>query len=78
MGRQRQRATAALRRGLNDGILRVPHQAIVEFIAAATRPRGPDGPLLSFTDAVREAEDLMTQFPVPANRCRPIPPCILS
>lgn len=61
---KQKRATAALRRGLNDDSLRVPHQAVVEFVAAATRPRTPDGPLLTFTEAVREAEDILTQFPV--------------
>ena len=61
---KQQRATAALRRGLNDDTLRVPHQAVVEFVAAATRPRTPDGPLLTLTEAVREAEDILTQFPV--------------
>ena len=58
------RATAALRRGLSDGIVRVSHQGIVEFVAAVTRPRTPGGPLLSLTDAVREAEEIMIQFPV--------------
>ena len=58
------RATAALRRGLCDDVVRVPHQAIVEFIAAVTRPRKPDGPLLSLPDAAREAEEIMMQFPV--------------
>ena len=42
----------------------LPHQAIVEFIAAATRPLdGPD-PLLDPVDARREAEELLTQFDV--------------
>ena len=58
------RATAALRRGLRDDVVRVPHQAIVEFIAAVTRPRKPDGPLLSLPDAAREAEEIMMQFPM--------------
>lgn len=58
------RATAALRRGLRDDVLYVPHQAIVEFIAAVTRARKPDGPLLSLPDAAREAEEIMMQFPV--------------
>ena len=58
------RATAALRSGLRDDVVRVPHQAIVEFIAAVTRPRKSDGPLLSFTDAAREAEEIISQFPV--------------
>lgn len=58
------RATMALRRGLRDDIVRVPHQAIVEFIAAVTRPRKPNGPLLSLPDAAREAEEIMMQFPV--------------
>jgi rhamnogalacturonyl hydrolase YesR len=39
------RATEILRRGLVDGTIRVPHQAIVELVAAVTRPlaaaRGP-------------------------------------
>ena len=52
-------ATAVLRRGLSDDVVRVPHQAIVEFVAAATRPRKPDDPLLSLTDAVREAEEII-------------------
>ena len=41
------RATAALRSGLRDDVVRVPHQAIIEFVAAVTRPRKPNGPLLS-------------------------------
>ncbi len=44
---KQRRATAALRGGLADGIVRVPHQAIIEFVAAVTRPRRPGGPLLS-------------------------------
>ena len=31
-------ATETLRRGILEDSLRVPHQAIVEFIAAVTRP----------------------------------------
>ena len=61
---KQRRAAAALRRGLHADIVRVPHQAIVEFIAAVTRPRTPDGPLLSLADAVREVEEIMIQFPV--------------
>jgi hypothetical protein len=41
----------------------VPHQAIVEFIAAVTRPiRGHI--ILKQTDALWEAEELLKQFPV--------------
>lgn len=61
---KQRRATAALARGLADDAVRVPHQAIVEFVAAVTRPREPDGPLLSTADALREAEEIMTQFHV--------------
>ena len=61
---KQRRAAAALRRGLRDDIVCVPHQAIVEFVAAVTRPRTPNGPLLSLADAVREAEEIMIQFPV--------------
>lgn len=55
-------ATDLLRRGIAEDSVRVPHQAIVEFVAAVTRktPSGP--PLLSPADALREAEEMLTQF----------------
>ncbi len=55
---------------LEDGIaaqsLVLSHQSIVELVAALTRPqrnlRGQ--PLMSLAEAMIEAEELMTQFPV--------------
>ena len=61
---KQRRATAALRRGLADGTARVPHQAVIEFVAAVTRPRQPGGPLLSTSEALHEAEQIVAQFPV--------------
>jgi predicted nucleic acid-binding protein len=62
-GKQRT-ATDLLRSGLREDSLRVPHQAIGEFVAAVTRPiRGGD-PLLSADEARREAEELLAQFEV--------------
>jgi predicted nucleic acid-binding protein len=56
-------ATEILRRGILEDSVRVPHQAIVEFIAAVTRPiRGHI--ILKQTDALREAEELLKQFTV--------------
>lgn len=56
-------ATDILRRGISDDSVRIPHQAIVEFIAAVTRNiRGHV--ILSQSDALREAEELLKQFPV--------------
>jgi predicted nucleic acid-binding protein len=56
-------ATALLRSGIVDGSLRVPHQAIVEFAAAVTRTiRGHV--ILKQSEALREAEELLSQFPV--------------
>ena len=57
-------ATALLHRGIADGTLRLPHQAIVEFVAVVTRPLGHNPPLLSAHDARVEAEELMSQFTV--------------
>ena len=60
----KQRVAADLLRGsIGDGTARLPHQAIVEFVAAVTRG-GPDSRLLEPADARREAEELMAQFPV--------------
>jgi predicted nucleic acid-binding protein len=56
-------ATELLRRGIIEDSVRVPHQAIVEFVAAVTRPiRGHA--ILKLADALREAEELLKQFGV--------------
>ena len=56
-------ATEILRRGILEDSVRVPHQAIVEFIAAVTRPiRGHI--ILQQADALREAEEFLKQFTV--------------
>jgi len=57
-------ATRILREGIAGGTIRVPHQALVEFVAVASRPRKDGPPLLSNADAWREAEDLMAACPV--------------
>jgi len=57
-------ATALLRRGIADNSLRVPHQAIVEFVAAATRPLRGGRALLTQLAALGEAEELVQQFEI--------------
>jgi predicted nucleic acid-binding protein len=59
---KQRRATALLRRGVEDGSLYLAHQTVVEFVAAVTRPLPGGPPLLSFPDAVRETEALFDQF----------------
>jgi predicted nucleic acid-binding protein len=58
------RATEILRRGIVDGSLHLPHQAIVEFVSVVTRPLHTSEPLMSRADAVRETEELFAQFDV--------------
>ena len=55
-----------LRSGVAGSELFVPHQAVLEFMAAVTRPRGELGgvPLLDVASACREAESLTRHFPV--------------
>jgi len=53
-----------LRQGLADDSARIPHQALIEFVAAVTRTRVGYDPLLSPDDARHEVEELMTQFPI--------------
>jgi predicted nucleic acid-binding protein len=60
---QQRRETEWLRRGIEEDDFRLPRQAVVEFVAAATRPL-PDGALLSLEEALREAEDLLSQFEI--------------
>ena len=65
------RAMEFLRNGIANESIVVPHQAVVEFVAAVTRPtRGAKSsaasgvPLLELADALREAEEMLSQFPV--------------
>ena len=58
------RAAELLRSGIADRSLVLPHQALVEFVAAVTRPIARQAPLLTIEEAHREAEDLLMQFPV--------------
>ncbi len=56
-------ASDLLRSGIASGSARISHQAIVEFVAATTRG-SPEQRLLEASDARREAEELMAQFPI--------------
>jgi predicted nucleic acid-binding protein len=56
-------ASEILRKGIIEDSVRVPHQAIVEFIAAVTRPiRGHS--ILKQADALLEAEQFLSQFSI--------------
>lgn len=57
-------ATALLRKGIANDSIRVPHQAIIEFVAVVGRPLLGRGPLLTAEDARREAEEMLAQFSV--------------
>ena len=60
---KRKMATDILRRGILEDSVRLPHQAVVEFVAAVTRPiRGQV--ILKQPDALREAEEFLKQFTV--------------
>ena len=60
---KQKKAAAILRRGITDNSLRIPHQAVIEFVAASTRViQGYQ--ILTQDEALREAEELLKQFPV--------------
>ena len=60
--RKQEVATELLRRGLAEDQVRIPHQALVEFVAAVTRPVEGGRGLLSHDEARRETEDLLASF----------------
>lgn len=62
--RKQQVAIELLERGLAEDSVRIPHQAILEFVACSTRPRGREKPLLAKPAAYREAEEFLSQFVV--------------
>lgn len=57
-------ATTLLRRGVAEDSLRVPHQAVVELVAALTRPTADGTVLLERDEALWEAEEILAEFQV--------------
>lgn len=57
-------ATKLLRDGISNDSIRVPHQALVEFVAATTRLIHGGDPLLPPDAARREAEEMLQQFEI--------------
>jgi predicted nucleic acid-binding protein len=62
--RKQEVATELLRHGIAEGSIRVPHQAVLEFVAATTRPPSGGTPLLTADEARREAEEMLSQFEI--------------
>lgn len=61
--RKQKTATDILRGGIAEDSVRLPHQAILEFVEAVSRPiRGYT--ILTLSDALREAEEFLHQFTV--------------
>lgn len=58
------RASALLREGVAAKELYLPHQALVEFVNAVTKPRAGGRSLLNLEETWRQAEDLLNEFPV--------------
>ena len=61
---KREAARELLRKGTAKGELRIPHQALVEFVNAVTKGRTGGRSLLPREEAWRQAEDLLNEFPV--------------
>jgi predicted nucleic acid-binding protein len=57
-------AREALRKGLAENQLCIPHQALIEFVQAVTRGRDGTRPLLTREEAWDQAEDFLSEFPV--------------
>lgn len=57
-------ATELLRDGLRKDNIRIAHQALIEFLSVTTRPRKPEGALLDAAEAIRETEEMLSQFSV--------------
>ncbi len=54
-------ARDVLRQGVATGLLRIPHQALMEFVNAVIKPR-TGGPLLAREKAWRQVEDFLDEF----------------
>lgn len=61
---KREAARDLLRKGAVNGELRIPHQAMVEFVNVVTQRRADRNPLLPHEEAWRQAEDFLHEFPI--------------
>lgn len=61
--RKQEIARDLIRSAIETDEARIPHQAIIEFVAATTRG-GSDDRMLEFSDALREAEEILAIFPI--------------
>jgi len=61
---KREAALEILRAGEMSGELRIPHQALVEFVNSVTRSRRRESPIMKLEDATRQAELFVEEFPV--------------
>ena len=61
---KRDAARELLRKGSVKREIRIPHQALVEFVNVVTRRRGGGNPLLPREEAFRQAEDFLNEFPI--------------
>jgi predicted nucleic acid-binding protein len=59
-----ERAAEVLRRGIEEGRLFLPHQVLVEFVAATTRRRGPSGPILELPAALAAVEEFLLAYEI--------------
>ena len=61
---KQEQAARLLESGVQPGLLSLPHQALVEFVAVTTRPLSGIGPLLSQGEAREEVESMLLTFDV--------------
>jgi len=61
---KQERAARLLEGGVQPGSLNIPHQVLVEFVAATTRPLPGGGPLLSSAEAREEVESMLLTFDI--------------
>ena len=61
---KQEQARLLLDTAARPGVLHIPHQALVEFVAATTRPRPKSAPLLSPAEAREEVESMLLTFDV--------------
>lgn len=61
---KRAAARELLRQGASADIIRIPHQALIEFVSVVTRCRAVGTPLLPMEEATLQAEGFMADFPV--------------